>query len=189
MVKVAAGTVDGDNPFGRGDSPTKGKYHFCVVNCTESDPKASDKLVVDFEVLAGTVDGMEGRVHREFFATSEKAMGRILRLACALKMTTQEEIKRKQELGEDLDLDFEADAEGRQCCGEIIDDEYQGKTRQKLAFNGIWAVDAPDAKDIPKNKGLLDDWLHGGNSESGDVPFTGSGEQADGADPFAEFGS
>jgi len=75
-------------------------------------------------------------------------MGRIFQFAVAIGLTTEEAIKAAKQGGQALDLDFENDAPGRQFCGKLVEEEYQGKTRNKLNFN-IWALDDKKAQGIP----------------------------------------
>lgn len=164
-------TVDVDK-LGGGDFPPPGSYHLEVLEFCEEDPR-NGACWMDSEVLAGSVKGQEGKVHREYFATTEKAQGRLLQLAVAMKITTEEELKRLKAAGESPEIDFKQLAPGRQFCGKLVLEEYKGKTRCKLNFN-IWAVDDPKAKGIPLDQGRVAEFrrmLESGQAGPfGDVP-------------------
>ena len=133
--------------------PEKGKYHVQVVKVDE-DGGQKGEMVVEYEVLAGTTPGQEGLVHRDYFAKSIKAMGRIHQLAMACRMITAQQIKDLKEKGQSPTYDFVNDAMNAHLHVELFDDEYNGKTRTKCGF-GIFAIDDPKVASWPKNHGML----------------------------------
>lgn len=147
--------LDDVNPekLSGGDRPEAGNYHVLIVGADHYGGR-NNEMLVDYEVLAGTTPGQEGKVHRDYYSKSEKAVGRILQLAVALGMTTVEELQRLKDAGKEPDLDFEKDGVGRQCCVAVENDEYEGKTRTKVNF-GIWHVDDSRAATIPKHAAQL----------------------------------
>jgi len=134
------------------DRPAEGAYHFEVNAIEEDDPK-SGCMYVDCEVLAGTTKNQEGKVHREYFSKTPKAFSRIAQFAVAVGLTTQDELKAAKESGQSPNIDMYL-AVGRQFCGQLVGEEYEGKTRNKLNFN-IWSTQSDKAKGIPLNKGKL----------------------------------
>jgi len=134
------------------DRPEPGEYLFEVIEVQPEDPK-SGALWADCEVCSGTTPGQEGKIHREYFALSPTALGRLMQFAVALGMTSAEELKRLKDTEKQWSTDW-SPAIGRLFCGKLVPEEYQGKTRNKLNFN-IWAIDSPKAKGIPLNEAKL----------------------------------
>ena len=161
-----------------------GRYHTVVKAVDESFSKFPEAVIVEFEILAGTVPGQEKKTHREFFSTKGKAIDRIKRFAMVTGLIGPNE--RKQ-----VNL---SDALGHQLVIEIIDEEYQGKTRSKVSYVGMWSPDHKEVADVPKDKAFLA--LHG----QGKVPVLRSAPQpaaqqpasqpvtaAAGADPYGDL--
>jgi len=151
-MRVPLDSVDPSKLSGP-DVPEVGIYHFEVLNVEEEDPK-SGCMYVDGEVLGGEPADQAGKVHREYFSLKPTALGRVAQLAVALGFTTEAEIKQQQAAGETPDWPFATKGVGRQFCGQLVAETYEGKTRNKLNFN-IWAVDSPKAKGIPLNEAKL----------------------------------
>jgi len=145
-MRCDTSSVDPDK-LGGPDYPAPGSYHFEIEEVVEEDPQSGCMYAV-CKVLAGDPAEQEGKIHREYFSLTEKAMGRIFQFAMAIGLTTEEAIKAAKQGGQALNLDFENDGPGRQFCGKLIEEEYQGKTRNKLNFN-IWSLDDKKAKGIP----------------------------------------
>lgn len=133
--------------------PEPGEYHFEVLHVDEEDPKTSC-MIVDCEVLAGKPAGQQGKVHREYFSLTPASMGKVVQFAVALGMISEQEVARAKAAGETPSLDFAVNGIGRQFCGRLTAETYEGKTRNKLNFH-IWAVDSPKAKGIPIDKAKL----------------------------------
>ena len=145
-MRCDTSSVDPDK-LGGPDFPAPGSYHFEIEEVVEEDPQSGCMYAV-CRILAGDPAEQEGKTHREYFSLTEKAMGRIFQFAMAIGLTTEEAIKAAKQGGQALDLDFESDGPGRQFCGKLVEEEYQGKTRNKLNFN-IWSLDDKKAKGIP----------------------------------------
>ena len=136
-----------------------GRYHVQVISVVEESAK-DGSMIVDFECLAGTTPGQEGRTHREYFHRSSASQSRALTFACAVKLTTQEEVKRLKEQGKGPDIDFNL-AVGRQLCFEVKPAEaYKdaaGVTKigsPKVGF-AFYSTDSPRVLGIPLNQGML----------------------------------
>lgn len=145
---------EGWNPD-RADPPAPGRYHVAIVALDENGGKRNE-MVVDFEVLSGTVEGQSGRVQREYFQKTIKAMGRIHQLALACGMVTVEQLKAWKEAGTPPTYDFEGTAIGRQLMIELTEEEYEGKKRVRCGFS-MFRVDDPKCASWPKNAKFLAD--------------------------------
>ena len=164
------------------DFPKPGEYHF-QVNRSEMDDK--DQLVIEAEVLAGNPPDQEGKVHKEWFnaptpeQTPEKRRGtlkRQLAFFIAVGLTSEEELITAKKAGKGISID-EGLAVGRQFCGRLTAETYEGKTRNKLGFD-MWPVNSQKAASIPLNKGMLEK-----NGEKKAVPAGGDVFGGD-DDPF-----
>lgn len=131
--------LDDYDPSKNFDGPAPGKYHVCVARIDEEGGKGGE-MIVDFEVLAGTPANSEGRIHREYFQKSMKAFGRIHKFAMAIGLVTAEQLEDMKRRGVQPTYDFEKDGKDKQLCIEVIEDTYNGKTRNKVNFN-MWRVD------------------------------------------------
>ena len=139
------------------DNAAPGSYHVEVVSVDEeaTSKSGSAQMQVDYEVLAGTPEGQEGKPHRDYFARTDKAFKRALIFAVAAGLTTKEELQQLKAAGKNPTIDFTL-AVGRQLCIVIEKDEYEGKVRGKVGF-GMHHVNAEEAKAIPKNQGKLNE--------------------------------
>ena len=128
-----------------GNRPLPGRYHVIIQDVDETFQKDAKSIIVDFEVLAGTTPGQEGRRHREYFSVSEKAMPRLIRLAMVTQLIGPNEMR---------EVAF-SQARSRQLIIELGEDEYQGKKRTKMSFAGMWEIGHADVKDVPLNQEAL----------------------------------
>jgi len=149
MVMLGAQGVQSENDIG-GNRPEPGRYHVVIKDVDES-MQEHDKVIVDFEVLDGTVPGMRGRTFREFYATSAKAIPRLQRLAMCLGLLKPNE--------PDKDVAFEQ-ARGFQLVVEVEANEYEDKDGNKrqgvrVGYMGMWSVGNPAAADVPKDQQAL----------------------------------
>lgn len=141
-----------------------GRYHTQILEVDESFQKNANKIVISFEVLAGTIPGMEGKRHNEFF--SMNAMDRLKRLAMVCDLIKPGEVK---------DVSF-MDTIGKDLIIDIIPHSYEkdGKTIEttQMDFGGMFKVTDDEVKDVPRGKV----WVKpapSGNAPSGDVAQTG----------------
>ena len=134
------------------DSPAPGRYHVAVVKVDE-DGGTDGSMIVDFEVLAGTVPGQEGKSQREYFQKTKAAMGRIHGLAVALGMVTKEQLMQAKATGANLLYEFENQV-GKQLHLDLQESTYNGKTRVKADFR-IYKIDDPKCANWPRNAGML----------------------------------
>lgn len=150
------------------DNPKPGLYHVQIQKLDENGGK-NGEMTVRFEVLSGTTPNQEGKTHLEYFTKSAKAAKRALTFAVACGLTTIDELKAQKAAGKNPVIHF-ADAVGRQLCIGLEEDEYQGKKRVKVDFR-LWALDSPEAADIPMNKGALSGMAAGEGAGGAADPF------------------
>lgn len=154
MAVEAMLTDDYDPDYQMPDGPAPGKYHAVVIRLEEDGGKKGE-MVVDYEILAGTTKDQEGKVHRDYFQKTAKAMGRIHQLAMACGMVTAEQLKDMKARGQSPVYEFERDAIGKHIHVDLYSDEYNGQTRTKCGF-GIYHISDPKcSKGWPKNTGML----------------------------------
>jgi hypothetical protein len=128
--------------------PLPGRYHAVVKHVDETFEKF-DKVIVDFEVLAGTVPDQQGRELSEFFSCTEKAIPRLQRLALCLGLLTPGE--------PDKDVEF-TEAVGRDLVIEVEENNYTDKKTGKevngvrVGYLGMWSTGNEAVADVPKGK-------------------------------------
>jgi hypothetical protein len=144
---------DYDPDFQGIDAPAAGKYH-CYIARLDEDGGKKGEMVVDYEVLAGTTPNQEGKVFRDYFHKTIKAMGRIHQLAMALGLVTAEQIKDAKARGQALTYHFAETAEGKHVMLDLYEEEYQGSMKTKCGY-AIYSVTDPKCSGWPKNLGML----------------------------------
>lgn len=151
MVRMGAKTVQSEDDIQGNARPLPGRYHAIVKHADDSFEKF-DKVIVEFQVLAGTTPGQEDRCISEFFATTEKAMPRLQRLALCTGLLNPGE--------EEKDISF-SEAEGRQLVIEVEENRYEKddgnggkKTVEgvRVGFLGMWSLNNKAVEDVPKNQ-------------------------------------
>lgn len=140
-----------------GNYPAAGKFHVEVVKIDEDavTDKGTKFMKVVYKILAGTPAEQEGKEQWDMFFLTAASMPRMVQFAIAIALTTVKEVQADKDAGRTPSIDFAGLAVGRQLCIETVPKEHEGKTRNKVEF-GIWALDAPEAKDIPKDREALD---------------------------------
>ena len=147
MVRMGAKDVKSEDDISGFQKPLPGRYHAVVKHVDESFEKF-DKVLIDFEVLAGTVPGMEHRELTEFFACTDKAIPRLQRLALCLGLLTPGE--------PDRDVEF-AEAVGRDLVIEVEENNYKDKSGKevngvRVGYLGMWSTGNKEVADVPKGK-------------------------------------
>lgn len=124
-----------------------GRYHVEIVEVDESQEK-QEKILVTFEVLAGTIPDCAGKRHTEFFGLTEAAIDRLKRLAMVCGLIDP---------GEEKDVSFE-DAVGQDLIVEFVPNDYiskktgeEVKTTQ-MGYGGFWKTDNSEVKEVPRGK-------------------------------------
>jgi hypothetical protein len=156
MVTLGAQQIKSEDDISGFQRPLPGRYHVVVKHVDESFEKF-DKVIVDFEILAGTVPNMEGRELNEFFACTDKAIPRLQRLALCLGLLKPGE--------PDKDVEF-ADAVGRDLVIEVEENNYKDKAGKevngvRVGYLGMWSTNNAAVADVPKAT------LEGGGSGGG----------------------
>jgi hypothetical protein len=142
-----------------------GRFHVEIIEVDETFQKQPQKVVVDFEVLDGTVPNHAGRRHTEFFSISDSAMDRLKRLAMVTGLIAP---------GEQKEVSFN-DCVGTTLVIEIVPHSYVNEQTGKkinttqLDFGGMWAEDHPDVKEVPRGKKSNRPPAEGGESDGGDA--------------------
>lgn len=175
------GDAKGEDDFQAGPArPKPGKYHAFINYVNEDgisdDPevreqsKSAGKVVVGFQVLAGTIPGQEGTEIREYFSTSEKAIPRLKKLAYVTGLLSS------GDKGKSISF---SEARGAHLIIEVESHSYEkdGSTREsvQVGFYGFWSIGHRDVKDVPVKKeaiGKSPKELGGGESQES----SGSGE-------------
>lgn len=124
--------------------PAPGRYHAIVnaVDATMTHEKYPDQIMVEFQILAGTVPGQAGRKISTFFSVKKDAGAkRFAAFAVATGLTGLGEVKT-------IDPNH---AIGRQLVIEVEEQEYQGKISKRVSWSGIYGLDHKDANDVPKD--------------------------------------
>lgn len=139
---------------GAGNQPEPGRYHVVVQDVDDSYEKNDTCIIVDLQVLAGTVPGQEEKKTKEFLYlpatnTPDWAVDRVSRFlwACGL-------------LGEDEERDIQLqEAVACHLVVELGKDSYKdkhGKEKEtvRLDWNagGLWPIGHPDVQDVPLNQ-------------------------------------
>lgn len=149
-MEMNAEEYKGAEDFGGGDRPEPGRYHVVVKSANEFSPKHSGKVVIDFEVLDGTIPNQVGRKHTEYFATSAKAMPRLVKMAIAVGLLSY---------GERKNITW-SDAAGRQLVIDLEQHDYEkdGETRKgvRITWAGMHALDDDAANNVPKNQAAVE---------------------------------
>jgi hypothetical protein len=171
MVALGAKHVESEDDIQGNARPLPGRYHVVVKDVNETFEKF-DKVIIEFEVLAGTTPGQEGRVVTEFFATSEKALSRLQRLAIVLGLLKPGE--------EEKEIEF-SDAISTQLVIEVEENQYEkdGKTIKtvRVAYLGMWSLNNKAVGDVPKDGEAAK--LAEGNGKKELVEATATGGDSD----------
>ena len=152
MVMLGATNVQSEDDIQGNARPLPGRYHAIVKEVDESMEKI-DKIIVEFEVLAGTTPGQEGTVVTEYFAVTEKAIPRLKRLALSLGLLRPGEPER--------DINF-SDAIGKDLVIEVEPNEYTNKAGKevktvRLTYLGFWSTGNEAVADVPKDTEAVGD--------------------------------
>lgn len=167
MVMLGATNVQSEDDIQGNARPLPGRYHVIVKEVDESMEKV-DKIIIEFEVLAGTTPGQEGRVVTEYFAITEKAIPRLQRLAMTLGLLKPGE--------DDRDVLF-SDAIGRDLVVEVEPNEYTNKEGKevktvRVTYLGFWSTSNKAVADVPKYSAV--NGASGGSSGNGASGGNGS---------------
>lgn len=146
--------TDVDTDFS--EPPPVGKYHVTTIEVVEENDKGNMDLT--FEVLAGTIKGMEGRTHRTTFFMTTKMARWFHRLAIVGGLITQKQLDEMKAKGETASYDF-TKLKGRQFMVEVTKDKSEDGTKEYSRIQPwhIWSPDDPFCSGWPKNEKWLKD--------------------------------
>ena len=146
-MKIDLSDVTSEADLAAHDYPLAGTYHTRVDRAND-DSEDSGKVIVDFEVLAGTTPEQKGKYHREYFATSEAAMKRLNKLALVTGLIQP---------GQTTEVVF-GNAVGRELVIELIDHDYEKdgekRTAVQISFLGMHSLTNKKFADVPRGKSL-----------------------------------
>lgn len=130
--------------------PKPGTYLAVVKHVDDTFEKNPDKLVVEFEIISGTVPGQAGKTHSEWYSTEAKHIVRITRLAMCCGILQP---------GEERDVDLQL-LKGKALVICIEEHAYKDKlgndkTGSQITYHGMWPIDHAEVKDVPKDKEAL----------------------------------
>lgn len=120
----------------------------------ESDQKG--KMIVDFEILSGTIPGQEGKIHREWFDKSNQKMAirKLTALAIACGLTTVDQLKKLKSEGKPFSADYQK-CNGKLVCLLLEENDYNGKISTRLSWDSIYLPLDKRAAHIPLHAGML----------------------------------
>lgn len=138
-----------------------GFYHVIVTDVDE--PIDTEKpIIVDFQVLKGTMPGQEKLGVRNWFPTSQKALPNLQRFALVTGLIKPDE---------EREVSFK-DAIGKHLVIEVIENEYtdkDGVTKKnaKIKWAGYYPIGHPDVANVPIDEEAINITKGGGQLEAG----------------------
>jgi hypothetical protein len=149
-VRLGAKDVRSEDDVQGTKLPKPGRYHVVVARVDESMEKG-DKIIVTFEVLAGTLPGQEDSQITEWFSTTEKALPRLKRFALAVGILKPGD--------EEKEITF-VDATNRDLVVEVEDHTYTNKDgvekkSVRIPWVSFWSTDNAAVADVPKSEAAL----------------------------------
>lgn len=181
---------------GEGNAITKpGTYHCDVANGRDGEStngKSINGCSAVLTALAGTeADQVGHEFHLHLFdpdlSKSDKAQEMASKKQTAYGVAINQIEPSK--LGQALDVDFGAGADGQQIIITLTENEYDGKVNLQVHFANIYHVDDPRAEKFPKNQEALG-YIDASNRKTAEyfTPLTakkGSNGSANGSDGSA----
>lgn len=171
MVALGAQGIKSEDDVAGFEKPKPGRYHVFVQDVEE---EKTNKVIVDFEILEGTVPDQKGRRVREYFATSEKALPRLQRLALVLGLLKPG--------APETDIVFTRGIR-KQLVVEVEDNEYEkeGKTVKgvRIKYLGMWSLGNKEVADVPKDKDAIANGVKASDEEAVAVGATSGDDFGD----------
>jgi hypothetical protein len=148
-------------------------------------------IQIECEVTAAKDAGCIGRKHLEYLnwpSPNHKDSGAaakniILAWCYATKVTSPEEIKRRQQARQGFDGAWLDSLVGRDVLGFVKASEYEGKLQAKIQGN-VWAIDDSRHAKMPGWAGVVESSAVGGGN-SGLAAPSQTGPYTPATDPFA----
>lgn len=154
MAQIYANDVDVDS-VGGFDRVLKGSY-LTKIHSVDEESDSKGKMIVDFEIICGTTPEQAGKMHREWFEKTNQKMAvrKQIALAIAGGLTTVDKIKAAKTSGEPVDIDYQ-DLIGKLVVINLEDNEYNGKTSTRIAWDEIYHPADKRVNHVPLNAGML----------------------------------
>jgi hypothetical protein len=144
--------LDETNPEGGGKKwiDEECDVQFMVNDYTDRSADEKPRLEFKLVVVSATKPAQIGREMTEEFYLTQKALGRLLELACALGLYNKQQWKADKEAGVNPDIEF-GEAIGRCFCARVRLKPGTKNPEAKFAEIGfdIWACGDEDAFHIP----------------------------------------
>lgn len=190
-MRASAKNAQSESDLKGKPAPVAGLYHVTITKVNDSrvkkDGSPLNATVVEFEVLAGSVPGQEGKEVAQFYYLGDEGQEtaeyceKVSRLCMAAGLLKP---------GEEKDIDA-ADLENCQVVIEMADYTTKaGKTGVNIKNFGlaIWGVNHPDVASVPKNHEAIRLWNEArgvvggnGNGNGNAVHANGNGQALVGA--------
>lgn len=147
--------VDLDRVGGK-EKVQPGSYHM-LVESVDEDGGEKGEMVVELQILRGTTPNMEGKMYEEKFSKEYKEwpLRKLTAFAIAARLVTKEELKAAKASGKAPKIEW-TQAVGRSICIELENNEYNGKTYTRLAWDNIWSPADKRASHVPLNKSAVE---------------------------------
>ncbi len=158
MVKIGSQNVKSEDDVQGDPKPVPGRYHAVVKGVqfmmkdsdgklVEVDEDMAEKIIFQFEALAGTVPGQAGREIQEYFALTEKALPRLQRLALCVGLLSPGEAEKEIHFSQAI---------GRQLVIEVEENQYTNRNGQevksvRVGYMGLWSLGNAAVADVPKD--------------------------------------
>jgi len=177
MVMLDAQNAQSEDDFAGRSRPEPGRYHAIVNHAEEggSKKKGTPGLSVEFQILAGTPDGQQGKTIPLFLSyvgsddsKTKTCIDRVTRLALCvgvLQPGQAAEPDWQEAIGRELVIEVEAQ--------EYTDQNGQSKQGAQVAFMGFWSLGNAVVADVPRDKDSpgMRQLAKGGNSQAaGNAP-------------------
>lgn len=143
-MRLNSSGVNNENDVVGFRPPAPGRYHVVVKSVDESFEKI-EAVIVEFEVLSGTVPGQKTLVHREaMFLQNHEPTSQILRFALVTGLL---------QAGTEADVDFQH-AVGRQLVIGVDKRKSKKDDKEYTNISGygldMWSLNNPEVADVPR---------------------------------------
>jgi len=183
ILTFGAEDVKGEDDIQGASKPLPGRYHVLIKDAAHKEVNGKPKVIMDFEVLAGTTPGQEGRTLTEFFAVTPKTVDMLRRLALVTGQLKPGEPPKA--------IDFSRDI-GKQLVVEVVPNKYENREGQvvetvRVDYMGFWSLGNPAVNDVPRDKDAIKDGVQGRMQKgtSGDDGFGDPGQAPGGSEGSA----
>lgn len=148
-MRINSTGVSGENDVTGFRPPAPGRYHVVIKHVDESFQKA-DAVIVEFEILAGTVPGQEGMTHTErLWMKDGNSTDQHLRFALVagiIQPGTEAEVSFQHAVGRQMVIGLDKRKSKKD------DKEYTNIADYGMA---IWGLNNPEVSDVPRMPGPM----------------------------------